>query len=374
MSLVPDVEYRLDNLDTLVQLLVSKGYEVIAPVARDDAILYENIDSAAQLPRGYIDEQEGGHYRLKKTQGENYFDYVVGPDSWKRYLFSREEVLYASTLKDGQLMFSTAKTHAPKRAFFGMRSCELHAIGVQDRVFVESDYSDPRYVQRRVQALFIAVNCTRSAATCFCASLDTGPRARQGFDLSLTEVNEKTGEHFFLLQAGSSTGEELIQALKLSKAASAESDAADQAIARAAQQSRAIDTRELKENIYANMENQAFWDDIASRCLNCANCTMVCPTCFCSTVETHTDLAGENTEQVRHWDSCFNVSHSHIAGGSVRVSNFSRYRQWFSHKLASWQDQFGTLGCTGCGRCITWCPVGIDITAEAKRLQAGVEG
>lgn len=372
MSLVPAIQYRLNNLDSLVKVLLEKNYEVIAPVARDDAILYESITSAAQLPQGYIDEQEGGYYRLRKTEAQHYFAFVVGPDSWKRYLFNKEEVLYASTLKDGQLMFSTAAVHAPKRAFLGVRSCELHAIDVQDRVFIDGDYSDPRYKQRRFQSLFIAVNCSRSAATCFCTSLNTGPKAREGFDLALTEVNEN--EHFFLLEAGSPEGEKILQALNLPAAEKAEALAAEAAIARAAQQTRAINTQELKENIYANLENQSFWDDVASRCLNCANCTLVCPTCFCSTVETRTDLPGDNSQQVRHWDSCFNLSHSHIAGGSVRVANFSRYRQWFSHKLASWQDQFDTLGCTGCGRCITWCPVGIDITAEVKRLQATVEG
>ena len=96
---------------------------------------------------------------------------------------------------------------------------------------------------------------------------------------------------------------------------------------------------------------------------------MVCPTCFCTTVEDHSDLAGETAERVRSWDSCFTLDFSYVHGGSVRTETQSRYRQWMTHKLASWIDQFGTSGCVGCGRCITWCPVGIDITEEAAAIR-----
>lgn len=362
------MKYRLDTLAPLVELLQSLEFDVIGPVAQNGAIMYEEISSVEDLPRGYTDEQEGGHYRLKRTGDDSFFSYVVGPDSWKRFLFSREEVLYSSTQNEDGILFSTSQTKAQKRAFFGIRSCELHAIAVQDRVFVESSYADPHYAQRRSDLIFIAVNCTRSADTCFCSSLDTGPKAKAGFDLSITEVRDK--EHYFIVETGSAIGMDLVNTLALSEASNEHISLSEQAIARAAVQKRSIDTQGIKELIYENLENQPFWENVADRCLNCANCTMVCPTCFCSTVESRTDLAGTTTEHVRQWDSCFNLGHSHLAGGSVRSSSESRYRQWFSHKLASWQDQFDTLGCTGCGRCITWCPVGIDITAEAARLQS----
>jgi sulfhydrogenase subunit beta (sulfur reductase) len=111
------------------------------------------------------------------------------------------------------------------------------------------------------------------------------------------------------------------------------------------------------------------WDDVAKRCLSCTNCTMVCPTCFCSTVNEVNDLAGEKTTRERVWESCFNEEHSHTAGGAVHPTTKSRYRQWLTHKLATWIDQFGTSGCVGCGRCITWCPVGIDITEEVAAME-----
>jgi ferredoxin len=132
---------------------------------------------------------------------------------------------------------------------------------------------------------------------------------------------------------------------------------------------RALDTSDLKGLLYGNLEHPR-WDEVSQRCLTCGNCTLVCPTCFCSTVEDVTDLSGTETERTRRWDSCFSLDHSYIHGGSVRDSGRARYRQWMTHKLATWFDQFGSSGCVGCGRCITWCPVGIDITEEVRAIRA----
>jgi Fe-S-cluster-containing hydrogenase component 2 len=129
-----------------------------------------------------------------------------------------------------------------------------------------------------------------------------------------------------------------------------------------------LDTVDIKDLLYRNLEHPR-WDEVAARCLSCANCTMVCPTCFCTTVEDTSDLAGRETTHQRRWDSCFTTDFSYISGGSIRQSGKARYRQWMTHKLASWIDQFGTSGCVGCGRCITWCPVSIDITEEASVIR-----
>ena len=131
----------------------------------------------------------------------------------------------------------------------------------------------------------------------------------------------------------------------------------------------AINQAHIKELLYRNLEHPR-WEDVARRCLSCTNCTLVCPTCFCTTVEDATDLSGGHAERRRRWDSCFSMDFSYIHGGYIRPSVKARYRQWMTHKLATWIDQFGTSGCVGCGRCITWCPVGIDITAEVKAIRA----
>jgi sulfhydrogenase subunit beta (sulfur reductase) len=356
------------DLDRLLAKLRQFDYSLIGPRKRDEAIVYKKIESAADLPVGLQDEQEGGGYRLLETGDESLFSYVVGPNSWKEHLFPPQETLFKAKRENGKLVFDPFVAKCEKRAFIGVRSCDLHAIAIQDRVFLGEDFTDPGYAKRRDSLFIVAVNCTRAANTCFCVSVNTGPKATTGFDLALTEVI-KDGEHYFTLEVGSELGEQVIAGLNLADADARQLGSATTANARATQQTRTLNSDGLKELIYANLENEAYWADVATRCLNCANCTLVCPTCFCSNVEEVTDMAGTCTERVRHWDSCFNVSHSYIAGGSIRKSGDSRYRQWLTHKLASWQDQFDTLGCVGCGRCISWCPVGIDIAAEAKRLQ-----
>jgi ferredoxin len=157
--------------------------------------------------------------------------------------------------------------------------------------------------------------------------------------------------------------------LKAHKASAKLARQAEEAVkAAAATITRTLDTAGIRDLLYQNFEHTR-WDDVAARCLSCGNCTLACPTCFCSTVEDSSDVAGQRAERWRRWDSCFVQSFSYIHGGSVRMSPRSRYRQWLTHKLASWIDQFGTSGCVGCGRCITWCPVGIDITEEVAAIR-----
>ncbi len=129
-----------------------------------------------------------------------------------------------------------------------------------------------------------------------------------------------------------------------------------------------MDTENLRDLLLSNLEHPR-WDDVAQRCLSCTNCTMVCPTCFCASVSEVSDLTGDQVQRVRQWESCFNIDFSYTAGGTVRGDTRSRYRQWLTHKLASWHDQFETSGCVGCGRCITWCPVGIDLTEEVAAIR-----
>ena len=132
---------------------------------------------------------------------------------------------------------------------------------------------------------------------------------------------------------------------------------------------RSLDTHGIRDLLMWNLEHPR-WDEVASRCLSCTNCTLVCPTCFCSSVQEVADLSGDHVDRERQWASCFSLDHARMHGHSVRSSTASRYRQWLTHKFASWIDQFGTSGCTGCGRCITWCPVGIDLTEEVAAIRA----
>ena len=250
-----------------------------------------------------------------------------------------------------------------------MRACELRAIAIHDRVFLAGPFLDKSYRVRRDHAFIVAVNCGQAGGTCFCASMDAGPKVETGFDLALTELLDE-GRHLFVVEVGSGAGFELLKDLPHRPATEGEITAAERVVARTRDQmGRTLETNGLKELLQAN-PNHPRWDEVAGRCLTCGNCTNVCPTCFCTTIEDTTDLSGTTAERVRRWDSCFTLDFSYIHGGSVRSSARSRYRQWMTHKLAHWVDQFGSSGCVGCGRCITWCPVGIDITEEAEAIRS----
>jgi len=362
--------YRISvqGFEQLLETLQAEKYVVVGPTPRDGAIVYDEIHQASDLPIGLTDAQTNGKYELQKRQDQAYFGYNVGPHSWKKYLFPPELKLFEAKREGTQFVVKSMDPPKTKYAFLGVRACELAAIKIQDKIFMSNPFSDSYYSALRKKSFIIAVNCTQAGGTCFCVSMDTGPRAKEDFDLSLTEIIQGKS-HYFLVEVGSAKGEKIIKKIPSEKATENDLKTADNAIQNAARQmGKSLDTTDIKELFQNNLESP-LWDEIAERCLACGNCTFVCPTCFCHTVEDVTDLDGEHAIRNRRWDSCFNLDFTYIHGGSIRVNTASRYRQWITHKLANWYDQFGTSGCVGCGRCITWCPVGIDITEEARRLR-----
>jgi ferredoxin len=357
-----------DALQALIDAL-AVDHCVLGPTVRDGAIVYDEIVKLSQLPAGWKDNQEAGRYSLERREDDALFGFAVGPHSWKRFLHPPAETLWTARRREEGLSIEPAPAASRKFAFIGVRACEIHAIAIQDKVFLGGPYVDANYGARRQDAFFVAVNCAEAGGTCFCVSMETGPQVESGFDLALTELLDET-RHDFLVEVGSDNGATLLASLPHRSASNADLAAAAAIVARTqSQMGRSLDTNGIKELLQAN-PNHPRWDDVAERCLTCGNCTMVCPTCFCTTVEDHSDLSGNTAERVRKWDSCFTLDFSYIHGGSVRKTGSARYRQWITHKLASWIDQFGTSGCVGCGRCITWCPVGIDITEEAAAIRA----
>lgn len=351
-------------LQTLFAALHTAGYTVVGPVVDQAAIVYDELQHIDQLPRGWTDVQAPGQYRLEQTGRDTYFDYVVGPHSWKKYLFPARLTVSAVVPLQGGWQFETPVDHPPRYAFVGVRACEIAAIRVQDRVFLNGSCVDSAYQRRREPSFIVAVNCTRSGANCFCRSMQTGPRCTDNFDLALTEV-----DNGFVIEIGTAKGRELLSKCDTRPATSEEVTAAAAARQRAVdEQTKQMDTGGLPEMLMANLQHPR-WQQVGARCLSCTNCTMVCPTCFCSSVEEVPELNSGRIERQRQWDSCFHEEFSNLNGWPVRDDTAARYRQWLTHKLATWHDQFDVSGCVGCGRCITWCPVGIDLTEEVAALR-----
>lgn len=355
------------DLDALVRVLRDEGYTVVGPTVRDGAIVLAELTGADQLPTGWGVETDAGRYRLVARDDEMTFGHSAGPGSWKSFLHPAHEWLTTAEWDESGLVFHAAAEPPPRYAFLGVRPCDLAAMGVLDGVLARGAYPDPSYTARRDGVFVIAVNCTEPGGTCFCVSMGGGPRAGAGYDLAMTERLDEHG-HRYVVEAGSTGGQQVLDRLPHRPAEPTDVAGADADLSAAAEKmGRAMPEVDLRQLLADNRESP-LWDDVASRCLSCANCTMVCPTCFCTTTEDVTDLTGDHAERWRRWDSCFNLDFSYLHGGEVRTSTASRYRQWISHKLSTWHDQFGTSGCVGCGRCIAWCPAGIDITEEAAKL------
>ncbi len=357
------------GLDALIRLLGSRGYRVMGPVVREGAVVPGEIAGVADLPRGCHDRQEAGTYRLDiEADDEELFGWAVGPGSWKAELFPPSQEVWRARVTDGRVEVEEPDDDVRPLAIFGARPCEVAALGVLDRVLGDGAVGDPHYLRRRRDALVIVVECGAPAATCFCTSMGTGPGATGSFDLALTELLDDDGHRFVAHHAGP-RGVDLLAAVGAGPAGGG-----DLAAARAVlDHSIAAIHRQLPKDTVAsllarNLEHPQ-WEEVAERCVACGNCTLVCPTCFCSDVTDVTELSGE-VRRTRTWASCFDLEHSHMAGGAVRGSVSSRYRQWLTHKLSTWWDQFDTSGCVGCGRCIAWCPVGIDLTEEVAVFAA----
>jgi NAD(P)H-flavin reductase/formate hydrogenlyase subunit 6/NADH:ubiquinone oxidoreductase subunit I len=350
---------RRDAFDRLLEALHDDGRRIIGPRVADGAIIYDEVRTAADLPIGWHDEQAPGRYRLGQTADDRYFDYVVGPTAWKRFTFPPRVPLSRGHRSEGQVTFEWLPTDAPRLAFLGVRACEIAAMLIQDRVLTEGPAVDGDYAARRAAALVVAIECVAPASTCFCTSMGTGPEVTSGYDIALTEVDEG-----FVVRTASRAGADLVARLELPLAEEAQVDGARGAVAAArARIGDPVPTAGLPARLIAAAGSPR-WAEIADRCLACTNCTLVCPTCFCTSISQASDLTGSEAISERSWDSCFTLGFARVAGGNFRPRVQDRYRQWLTHKFGTWWDQFGTSGCVGCGRCITWCPVGIDVREE----------
>jgi ferredoxin len=351
-----------------IDALAEQGYCVVGPVYDDGTIIYDELESVEEMPIGWTDKQEAGQYRLIERNDQALFGYSISAQAWKKFLNPPRTTLWHVSRVNSHLEVTPNQEEVPNYAFLGVRACELNAIAIQDRVFIEGEFVDPIYKARREKLFIVALNCGQASGTCFCASMETGPEVEGDFDLALTEIL-RDDEHYFLVNIGSRKGVQVVQQLPYREATDEDIQIAQDIVAETRKNmGRTLNTEDLPELLVQNYENP-HWEDVANRCMTCGNCTLVCPTCFCMTVEDYTDLSGDTAERVRLWDSCFTMDFSYIHGGSVRYSSKARYRQWLTHKLATWVEQFGSFGCVGCGRCITWCPVGIDITAEATAIR-----
>lgn len=338
---------------------------LIGPAIDGGVLILKEIDFH-HLPSGFRDSQSPGHYRLLNEKDENIFSFSNGPDSFKRFLHPPfKEVFGFSKTKKGLQITEPLEKNIPI-AFFGMRSCDIEALRILDKVF--SGLDGNTYHVIRKNSFIIGLNCLYPGENCFCLSLNTGPEIKNSCNMIITELKEH-----LLIESGDE-GIELLRGIDYEVGSKEDLREKGLVIEQCKTMiKRSVNTKDLPSKIYRNPEHPR-WSQVADRCLACGNCTQVCPTCFCNSTFDSINISslrrteGFSGKRIRVWDSCFSMNFARVHGGNFRPSRRARYRQWLSHKLGYWIDQFGVIGCVGCGRCITWCPVGIDITEELKAI------
>jgi ferredoxin len=357
-------------LEKLVANLDRMGYHVLGPQIQDGAIGYKPLKNVRDLPKGYISQQDAASYRLVYTGHPRYFDATPGAQSWKQFFFpSQTELASYARDENGHWQIDERVIDLTPLALIGVFPCDLAAIQVQDRIFLREEWKDPIYWSRRQSAFILAVNCLHPCGTGFCASMGTGPKTNPGFDINLTEL-----EDVFLVEVGSEAGRLVMEGIPLLPTSAFWLQAAQKSLDEAiTKMGRSLPHPEELPDLLLNNLDARQWEDVARRCMSCTSCTQVCPTCFCWDTHDASDLTGQTARRERLWDSCFNPDYSYIVGGNTRPTTRSRYRQWLTHKFGSWYGQFGTSGCVGCGRCITWCPARIDVTAELSAIRKEVK-
>ena len=360
----PPVLLDKRDLPLLIEALRA-DYDVVAPTYEGAGIVLTKIDSAGDIATGYRDRQQPGHYHIDKVDDGFYFGYNNGPDSPKKFLHPARLRLFAGELhQDGSFSLTEEPGPPHRLAFFGIRPCDSFAVLVLDKTFLQNANVDQPYRRRRQGSFLAVLNCTTPGNTCFCASMGTGPRAEVGYDLRLTELADG-----FLVEAGSPEGSTIVGQLPGRQASKGELAEAERLLGEAAlHMGRSLNTHDLPQILRSSLEHP-HWDFMKTWCIGCTNCTIVCPTCFCNDTHDNIDLDLRSVTRERVWDSCFSRQFAAIHGVNSRPELKHRYRHWAVHKLGYWVEQYGVFGCVGCGRCLTWCPVGIDITAVAAAVR-----
>lgn len=344
---------------------LKRSFLLIGPAIEGEVLTLKEMDPH-HLPSGFRDSQSPGHYRHINKRDENIFAFSNGPDSFKRFFHPPlKEVFRFKRTKKGLQMTEPPEKSIPV-AFFGIRSCDVKALKILDMVF--SGLEGTLYHSMRRNSFIIGLNCLYPSENCFCLSLDTGPEIKNGCDMIITELKEH-----LLIESGVE-GIEFLKGIDYEEASKEDFTEKELVIKQCrAMIKRSVNTKDLPLKIYRNLEHPR-WSQVSERCLACGNCTQVCPTCFCNSAFDSIDISslkrpeGFSGKRIRVWDSCFSMNFARVHGGNFRPSRRARYRHWLSHKFGYWIDQFGVIGCVGCGRCITWCPVGIDITEELEAL------
>lgn len=278
----------------------------------------------------------------------------------KEFLFPQFEPMLRKT--DEGL---TDLSDESKRVIFGVRSCDVSAVNLLDRFFLEG-FRDPYYASRRQNTLFISIVCNRPDDTCFCAGHGTGPFLRDGFDIQLYDLGDR-----YLVQSRSNEAQKLVKRYSFLMNRPVKADLEDQyeiELSSQAMFKKRISLESARRLIIEGRIKDKFWRKVTERCFECGGCVYECPLCTCFSVIDRKD--GNAVERSRLWDTCLFKGFTRMAGGILPAEDrILRTKRWFYHKLVHYPEMLGAFGCVGCGRCAVTCPGRIDMATVVSWMK-----
>lgn len=246
------------------------------------------------------------------------------------------------------------------RIIFGIRPCDAHAVTLLDSIFDQQEYIDPFWKSRRDRTILVGLGCHQPCNTCFCSSVGSGPFDPKGLDILMTDLGD-----VYTLEVLSDKGSTLLNGQMTLSEENQERMVAFQKKAEEGMP-KVFETSGIREKLYHIFES-GYWQKVSQSCLGCGVCTFLCPTCFCFDIVDET----QRDERVRNWDTCmFRIYSQEASGHNPHPSRSERTRQRLMHKFAYWLDHINQIGCVGCGRCVQYCPVGLDIREMIRQAQA----
>lgn len=301
-----------------------------------------------------------------QKNGSYIFDIINSPDELhldypttilppKKFLLPPKETLFSFELSDG-FQVRPPEPDLPT-IIFGVHTCDVHAIQLLDHVF-STGHPDSAYIQRRRRTYIISIECLKPCDEhSFCKSMNT-MSADEGFDLHMIDLGEA-----YAIEVGTRAGEDLLRYTTAFPASRADMDRLNAVLSEKWPRFSYrldFDVSDLPSLLNVSMKSP-LWEELGRRCLACAACTNVCPTCFCFDVKDEVNLNLTSGSRVRIWDSCQLDEFATVAGGhNFRKSRALRQRHRFMRKGKYILEAHNYLGCVGCGRCARACLV--DIT------------
>jgi sulfhydrogenase subunit beta (sulfur reductase) len=296
------------------------------------------------------------------------FSYQNTRLSPKSVIYPRSERLFEYSLdpkdSDAHILKESKKEFSPQ-AIVGIRPCDAHAFQIVKRNFDNPEYRDPWWVQHFESTTLIGLGCNDPCATCFCTQVGGGPFHEEGLDALLVDLGER-----YLIKGLTDKGEAFLARINNGTPAddAALKDAEERARSASGKITTSVFTDTLKDKVINDLFNAPFWEEVAFPCLNCGTCTYLCPTCWCFDIQD--EVIGKEGDRIRNWDSCmFPLFTLHGSGHNPRDHKVQRVRQRFMHKLKYYVDKYDNgVQCSGCGRCVKYCPVNIDIRDVCERM------